>query len=115
PTPRLCVVRNYMFDEVGPQVATTFERAVQRLRASGADVTDVELPELNAIPKMNAGGGFAAAESFAWHERLIATSGAAYDPRVLVRIQRGQHQTARDLLSLHADRAALIDGVRRRV
>ncbi len=113
--PRLCVVRNYMFDGIEPQVAMTFERAVQRLKTRSAQVTDLELPELNAIAEMNAGGGFAAAESFAWHERLIAKAGASYDPRVLVRIQRGDQQTARDLLSLHASRAALIEGVRRRL
>ena len=31
---------------------------------------------------MNAKGGFAAAESYAWHRYLIASKGDVYDPRV---------------------------------
>ena len=49
---------------------------------------------------MNAGGGFPAAESFAWHHDLIARREADYDPRVLGRIRRGERQTARDLIVL---------------
>jgi aspartyl-tRNA(Asn)/glutamyl-tRNA(Gln) amidotransferase subunit A len=64
---------------------------------------------------MNAGGGFPAAESFAWHRDLIAERGAAYDPRVLVRIRRGEHQTARDLVVLRERREAFIDAVSRRL
>ena len=53
------------------------------------------LPELEDIPEMNAGGGFPAAESYAWHHDLIASRAEDYDPRVLVRIRRGAQQSAR--------------------
>jgi len=39
---------------------------------------------------MNAKGGFAAAESFAWHRFLIASKGNVYDPRVSLRILRAR-------------------------
>ena len=55
---------------------------------------------------MNAGGGFTAAEAFAWHHDLIDERHADYDPRVLVRIRRGEQQTARDLLVLREQREA---------
>ena len=58
------------------------------------DLADVELPELDDIAEMNAGGGFPAAESYAWHRELIAEREADYDPRVLVRIRRGELQIA---------------------
>jgi aspartyl-tRNA(Asn)/glutamyl-tRNA(Gln) amidotransferase subunit A len=64
---------------------------------------------------MNAGGGFPAAESFAWHNELIARKEVDYDPRVLVRIRRGESQTAHDLLLLRERRAALIERVRARL
>jgi aspartyl-tRNA(Asn)/glutamyl-tRNA(Gln) amidotransferase subunit A len=76
---------------------------------------DVELPELDGIPDMNAGGGFAAAESFAWHHDLLAERADLYDPLVLPRIRRGERQSARDLIVLHERRAALIEGVSRRL
>jgi aspartyl-tRNA(Asn)/glutamyl-tRNA(Gln) amidotransferase subunit A len=113
--PRLAVPRNYLFAEVDSVVSAAFERAVGRLRAGGAEVVDVELPELDEITDMNARGGFLAPESFAWHHDLISARGADYDPRVLVRIQRGEQQTARGLLILRERRQAMIKGVRRRL
>jgi aspartyl-tRNA(Asn)/glutamyl-tRNA(Gln) amidotransferase subunit A len=110
--PRMAVPRNYLFDDVDDSVRAAFERTVERLRQAGAEVVDVTLPELDDLPEMNAGGGFAAAESFAWHHDLIAKRASDYDPRVLVRIRRGEQQTARDLLVLRSRRRAMIDGVR---
>jgi aspartyl-tRNA(Asn)/glutamyl-tRNA(Gln) amidotransferase subunit A len=113
--PRLATPRNYFLVDAEEAVLTAFERMVGRLRKAGATVVDVELPELDGIAEMNAGGGFPAAESFAWHYDLIARRELDYDPRVLVRIRRGESQTARDLLLLREQRAALIEGVRRRL
>lgn len=113
--PRLAVPRNYLFVDIDPSVAAAFERAAGRLRDRGAEVVDVEWPELDRMPEMNAGGGFPAAESFAWHHDLIAERAAEYDPRVLVRIRRGEGQTARDLLILRELRAAMIEAAHRRL
>lgn len=113
--PRLAVPRNYLFADLETGVSTAFERAVGRLRDAGAQTVDVEWPELDGLPEMNAGGGFQAAESYAWHHDLITQRAADYDPRVLVRICRGEQQTARDLLLLRERRAALIERVQRRV
>jgi aspartyl-tRNA(Asn)/glutamyl-tRNA(Gln) amidotransferase subunit A len=46
---------------------------------------------------MNAKGGFAAAESYAWHRYLIVSKGDVYDPRVAVRILRGESHERRRL------------------
>jgi aspartyl-tRNA(Asn)/glutamyl-tRNA(Gln) amidotransferase subunit A len=110
--PRLAVPRNYLFADVDDIVGAAFERALTRLRDVGAQIVDTTLPELDGLSEMNAGGGFAAAESYAWHHDLIAERAGQYDPRVLVRIRRGEQQSARDLLVLQARRRALIDGVR---
>jgi aspartyl-tRNA(Asn)/glutamyl-tRNA(Gln) amidotransferase subunit A len=113
--PRLAVTRNYFFAEVDSCVGAIFERAAERLRADGAEVVDVEVPELDTVPSMNARGGFPAAESYAWHRDLIAEHAEKYDPRVLVRIRRGERLTARDLLVLRRRRATLIEAAQRRV
>jgi aspartyl-tRNA(Asn)/glutamyl-tRNA(Gln) amidotransferase subunit A len=114
-TPRLAVVRNYFLAEAEPQVVAAFERAVERLAEAGCDVVDVELPELEEIPELNAGGGFPAAEAYAWHRDLIAEREADYDPRVLVRIRRGELQTARDLIVLEEGRHSLRERIWRRL
>ena len=111
--PRLAVVRNYLFDDVDETVSATFQRASEGLRGAGAELVDVELAELDEIPDLNAGGGLAAAESYAWHHDLIERSAEGYDPRVLGRIRRGERLSARDVIVLHERRAALIERVRR--
>jgi aspartyl-tRNA(Asn)/glutamyl-tRNA(Gln) amidotransferase subunit A len=113
--PRLAVVRNYVFDDTDDAVAAAFDRASGRLVSAGAELVDLELPELDWLPDMNAGGGFAAAESFAWHHDLIEEKADLYDPLVLPRIRRGERQSARDLIVLRERRAELIAGVSRRL
>jgi aspartyl-tRNA(Asn)/glutamyl-tRNA(Gln) amidotransferase subunit A len=113
--PRLAVVRNYVLDHTDETVAAAFERVSGRLRDAGAELVNVELPELDSIPETNAGGGFAAAESFAWHRDLIAAKADEYDPLVLPRIRRGERQSTQDVLVLRERRAALIEGVSRRL
>ena len=35
----------------------------------------IDLPELNELPTINAKGGFAASEAYAWHRKLIERRG----------------------------------------
>ena len=71
----------------------------------------LDLPELAELPVVNAMGGFAAAEAWAWHRRLIAERGDGYDPRILARIRRGERMGAADYIELVAARARLIAAV----
>lgn len=113
--PRLAIPGNYLLDDLDSNVAAAFERMTERLSDAGARLSEVQLPELDSVVEMNSGGGFAAAESFAWHRELITERRNEYDSRVLSRIMRGEQQSAIDLLKLHARRAALVAGVRRRL
>jgi aspartyl-tRNA(Asn)/glutamyl-tRNA(Gln) amidotransferase subunit A len=63
---------------------------------------------MDRIPAANAKGGFAAAESYAWHRALLAKSAAGYDPRIRARIERGAQINAADYIDLAAARAAII-------
>lgn len=92
-------------DGMDADVATAFEGALQRLSAAGAQLVELPVPEFSELAGINAAGGFSAAEAWAWHADLIAQHGAAYDPRVLSRIQRGRDFTARAYLDLVAQRA----------
>ena len=58
-----------------PTVARAFERTLQALRAAGARIEEMALPELGELAGMQATGGFAAAESYAWHRRLLQRQG----------------------------------------
>ena len=93
---RLAVPTTVALDELEDEVARTFERALEVLSRHGALIERIAVPEFLDVGVMNTKGGFAAAESYAWHRYLIASHGDVYDPRVSMRILRGEsHQRRR--------------------
>ncbi len=105
---RLAVPQSLVLDDMDAPVATAFARTVSTLSRAGARVHDLPLKELLELPAINAKGGFAAAEAFAWHRRLLAIKGNDYDPRVKARIAKGAEQTAADYIELCATRADFV-------
>ncbi|UXH77051.1 amidase [Roseateles amylovorans] len=87
---RLAVVQELMQDDLEPAVAQAFERALSVLRAAGAQIEVCSIPALTRVAELQAGGGLPAFESWQWHRDRLATRGALYDPRVALRIRRGE-------------------------
>src|SRR5262245_22403723 len=105
---RMAVPQTMVLEGVEPVVARAFGSAPAALRKGGARIVDIPLRELTELAQINAKGGLAAAESYAIHRSLIAKAEKMYDPRVLVRILRGQEQDAADYIELIAARADFI-------
>jgi aspartyl-tRNA(Asn)/glutamyl-tRNA(Gln) amidotransferase subunit A len=105
---RLAVARTQMLEGMDATVARAFERALRRLRDAGAQVTEIALEEIHDLGTLQATGGFAAAESYAWHRQLLAGKGSQYDPRVRTRIERGANMKAWEYVDLHRARSAWI-------
>lgn len=106
---RLAVVRELMQDELEPGVAMAFERALALLRAAGARIAEVSLAEAFVrLPALQAQGGLTAAEAWAWHRRRLAEREALYDPRVALRIRRGESISAADYIDLLRERRLFI-------
>ncbi len=105
---RLAVVKNVFFDGIEPAVADAFERSLAALRAGGARIEEITLPELAELQSINATGGFSAAESYAWHRLLLERSVAGYDPRVAQRILKGAGMKAHEYIDLVNARRAWI-------
>ena len=104
---RFAIPRHFMMDELDPVVAKAFERACTALAAKGVKIEQIDLPQLNELPAINAKGGFAASEAWAWHKELIARRGNVYDPLVAPRIRRGAEMSAADYIHLLHHRADL--------
>jgi aspartyl-tRNA(Asn)/glutamyl-tRNA(Gln) amidotransferase subunit A len=104
---RFAVPRHFVMDDLHPVVAKAFERALKALAAKGVKVEEIDLAQLDELPAINAKGGFAASEAYAWHKELIARRGGDYDPLVAPRIRRGAEMTAADYIELLAKRADL--------
>ena len=97
-----------MFDGVDDTVAEAFDRAVAALSDAGVRITDISMTELAELPAVNAKGGFAAAEAYAWHKDLLESAGHGYDPRVGGRIVKGKDQSAADYIDLLNARRRII-------
>jgi aspartyl-tRNA(Asn)/glutamyl-tRNA(Gln) amidotransferase subunit A len=57
---------------------------------------------------INAKGGLAPSEAYAWHAGLLARRGADYDPRVRQRIERGSKMSAAEYVTLSWQRRDFI-------
>lgn len=97
---RLAVTPTLMTDGMDATVARAFERTLQTLRAAGARIEEIALPELGELASMQTSGGFSAAESYTWHRQLLKNKASQYDPRVAARIQRGAAISAADYIEL---------------
>ncbi|MES3014686.1 MAG: amidase [Pseudomonadota bacterium] len=100
---RLAAPATVMLDALDASVARAFERALALLRAAGARIEEIALPALADVPP-----SFSPPEAWAWHRRLLATRQAEYDPRVAMRIRRGEAMSAADYIDLLQARRAWI-------
>jgi Asp-tRNA(Asn)/Glu-tRNA(Gln) amidotransferase A subunit family amidase len=101
---RLALPRQVMLDALEPAVATAFERAIDSLRAAGVVIEPIDLSPLAEAAALQRGGGIPAAESWAWHRLRLAQREAQYDPRVAMRIRRGESISAADYIDLLSER-----------
>src|SRR5438874_6602175 len=105
---RLGVPQSYVLDGLAPEVANAFAAACTALSRAGGRLIDLPLAELAELPAINASGGFAPIEAYAWHQPLMARRGDEYDQRVRQRIERAAGMSAVEYIKLIAARADLI-------
>jgi aspartyl-tRNA(Asn)/glutamyl-tRNA(Gln) amidotransferase subunit A len=105
---RVAIPRNVVLDGMDGTVANAFERALTTLSRAGVRVSHVTIAEFDQVSAVNAKGGFAASEAYAWHRALLAEKGGGYDPRIRVRIERGERMSAADYVELAEARSRLI-------
>jgi aspartyl-tRNA(Asn)/glutamyl-tRNA(Gln) amidotransferase subunit A len=102
---RLGVPQTYVLDNLDDHVAANFEAALSKLSAAGALIIKTPFNALNDMGALLTHGGVLGAEAWANHRELLTTKGNLVDPRVRVRIQRGENLSAADLLDIQALRA----------
>lgn len=87
---RLGVVKNFVLEQLDDEVAKAYETSLSRLSCAGARLQEISIPVLDELPQLFEGGGLVAAEAYAWHRDYLLASESRYDPRVSVRIRRGE-------------------------
>jgi aspartyl-tRNA(Asn)/glutamyl-tRNA(Gln) amidotransferase subunit A len=105
---RLAAPTNFFLAGLDATVAAGFDRALTKLSAAGVRLTRTAFPVVDEIARANATGGFAVAEAYAWHRKLLVEKGDGYDPLIRKRILRGQPMSAADYIELVGARADII-------
>lgn len=112
---RLALPASLVLEGADEHVRTSFQNALNAFKAHGAHIEEVELPEFEQLAHINRHGGFAGAEAWAWHRKILADRAQAYDPRVSSRIARGKNTNAADYIELLQIRPQWIASVERRL
>lgn len=105
---RLMVPKCSLLDDLDPQVASAFERALSALSAAGARISHVDALEFTRAQDLYRNGGFAGAEAWLIHRKRLETRAAGYDPRVSKRVVLARDFNAADYIQLGFERAALL-------
>jgi aspartyl-tRNA(Asn)/glutamyl-tRNA(Gln) amidotransferase subunit A len=105
---RLLVPETLVLDDLDAPVASAFDMVLSTLSNAGAKISVAKVSEFAEAQDLNANGGFAAIESFAWHRKLLETRADLYDPRIIELIRRGEDVSAADYIDLVNARQSLV-------
>ncbi|WP_250470022.1 amidase [Caballeronia sp. GAFFF2] len=111
---RLAVPTNYVTEDMDPQVAIDFDRAISRLSKRGVAINEVKIPELHDITALNSKGGFPALEGYLLHRKCLENYRTLFDPRVAQRLMRGSGATSIDYFDLISGRLNFVQQMSQR-
>jgi aspartyl-tRNA(Asn)/glutamyl-tRNA(Gln) amidotransferase subunit A len=109
---RLLLPKSSALEDLDPQVEKAFFRAVERLRAAGAALSELPVPAFDRQAEYFKGGGLAGAEVVYVHKPFAGRL-AEYDPRVGKRIAMGTSLSGADYVELLQLRAAFTAEIER--
>lgn len=95
---RLAIPQRVVLDDLDPEVAKDFERALRCLSAAGAKLVEIPLDPFGEMAEINKPAGLSPMEAFHVHKAMLERDGERYDQRVRWRIQMGARASAVDYL-----------------
>jgi aspartyl-tRNA(Asn)/glutamyl-tRNA(Gln) amidotransferase subunit A len=102
---RLAVLRGYFSEVMDDEVRAAFEQALERLRAGGAQIRDVEIRHARDIAPVYLHAGLA--EAAAYHATTIGKTPELYTAPVRLRLEMGHHILAEDYVRAERGREVL--------
>jgi aspartyl-tRNA(Asn)/glutamyl-tRNA(Gln) amidotransferase subunit A len=102
--------------DLSPEVGNAFTAAIARLSKAGATIIQFPMREFEQAAEVNPRGALASAEAWWQHRQWLKDGADRYDPRVLMRIRRGETISAADYIDMlrHRERfIRTIDGAAR--
>jgi aspartyl-tRNA(Asn)/glutamyl-tRNA(Gln) amidotransferase subunit A len=104
---RLGRLRGYLESELEPAVSRAYENALVRLTNTGIEIVDVEVPDLERVPREHPGVIMTTYEAFQTHSALLPQFRDLYDPRVRARLELGRAISAEQYAAARAVRMQL--------
>jgi aspartyl-tRNA(Asn)/glutamyl-tRNA(Gln) amidotransferase subunit A len=102
---RLAVPRKYFCDLLDDQVRARFEAALERLRAAGAHIDDIEIRHAADLAPVYL--HIVLADAAAYHAATLETMPERYTPPVRLRLEMGRYVMAEDYVRALAGRDVL--------
>jgi aspartyl-tRNA(Asn)/glutamyl-tRNA(Gln) amidotransferase subunit A len=94
---RIGVPTNFFFDHVEPEVERNTRDAIDRLKADGAEIVDVEIPMADLIASVEF--GLCMPEASAYHRTMIRERANLYEPDVRTFLEAGMMIPAVDYIA----------------
>ena len=102
---RLAVPRRYFCDVLDPEVRARFEEALDRLRAAGAQIDDIEIRHATDIASIYL--HLVLGDAAAYHAATLESMPEKYTPNVRIRLEMGRQVLAEDYVRALAGRERL--------
>jgi aspartyl-tRNA(Asn)/glutamyl-tRNA(Gln) amidotransferase subunit A len=102
---RLGRLGGYFLERLDDDVRRRFEEAIDRLRAAGASIVDIQIP--GAAKSSSIYINVVLPEAYAYHAKTIAAMPQRYGDGVAARLLMGRNVSADDYVKAQRDRAAL--------
>jgi aspartyl-tRNA(Asn)/glutamyl-tRNA(Gln) amidotransferase subunit A len=94
--------------DLSTDVGNAFTAAIARLSDSGAAIVELPMREFEQAAEVNPRGALASAEAWWLHRKWLKDGADKYDPRVLMRIRRGEAISAADYIDMLRRRESFI-------
>ncbi len=94
--------------DLSPAVGNAFITALALLSKAGATIVELPMREFEQAIEVNPRGALASAEAWWQHRQWVKDGADRYDPRVLMRIRRGETTSAADYIDMLRHRERFI-------
>lgn len=107
---RFALPMNSVTDDMDATVSKAFQRALEILSKHGAQIIEIQMPEINDVIAMwRKPPSFTQMEGYARYGKWLADNPDAYDPFIRARFAVGANASAKDYIDLVHARASIIE------
>ena len=104
---RVCVPREYFWEDVDPEVEAAVRASVQVFAELGVYVDEIAIEELDDATALRARGSLTPVEAYLNFGRELEADGGAFDPAIRSRIMPGKDMPAIDFVDIRRRRDRL--------